>query len=242
MPFLPLEHPEALEAIAELLPPGRVLITGAIRREITDASGAELPIAARKAFNGLMAFDDAGNLVALYDKIHLVPFGEYLPLSRVLGAIGLSQLAHSYGAFTAGVTPRPILRIPGLPPALALICYEALFPGQIVQTSERPGVLFNVTNDGWFGDTTGPRQHYHQVRVRAVEEGLPLIRAANNGISAVIDGHGRVLQELPLDVRGVADSRLPVALAPTPYSRTGDFLFAMLCVIMLLGLGLDRRG
>ena len=97
-----------------------------------------------------------------------------------------------------------------------------------MQGAERPGLLVNVTNDGWFGDTTGPRQHLHQARVRAVEEGLPLVRAANNGISAAVDGYGRILARLDLDVRGTIDVALPAALAPPPYARLGDLLFLAL--------------
>ncbi len=241
MPFLPLEHPDALTAIADMLPAGRVLLTGALRRETAGLDGKPLPHGMRKAYNGLMGFDDEGRLIAQYDKIHLVPFGEYLPLSPVLGALGLSQLANKYGAFTPGAAPRPVLSVPGLPKLVGLVCYEALFPGDIVQGSERPGVLVNVTNDGWFGNTTGPYQHFHQVRVRAVEEGLPVIRVANNGISAIIDPLGRTRAVLGLNVRGVADATLPVALPPTPYGRLGDILFAGLCLLTLALLTVLRR-
>ncbi len=154
-----------------------------------------------------MVFGEGGQLTAIYDKIHLVPFGEYLPLQPLLEAIGLEQLTRLRGGFDIGVTPRPLLNVSGLAPLLRLICYEAIFPGAVVQGRERPGVIVNVTNDGWFGNTTGPRQHFHQTRVRAVEEGMPLIRAANNGISAVIDGYGRVRQWLGMNVHGVIDVR-----------------------------------
>ena len=223
MPFRPLEHPEALAAIAAMLPDGRQLITGAIRRESQAADGATL----QKAFNGLMVFRDDGSLSAVYDKIHLVPFGEYLPLEPILGAIGLSKLTAGRGSFSSGTAPRPLLAIPGLPPVLGLICYEVLFPGEIVQSAARPGLLINVTNDGWFGNTTGPRQHFHQTRVRAVEEGIPVIRAANNGISAVIDRNGRVLQSLGLNDRGVIDSPLPGGAALTPYAQFGSLWLAL---------------
>ena len=126
------------------------------------------------------------------------------------------------------MAPRPLLHVPGLPPPAPLICYEAIFPRAIVQGAERPGCMLNVTNDGWFGNTTGPRQHLHQARVRAVEEGLPLIRAANNGISAGVDGYGRILARLDLDVRGVIDVALPVALPPPLYARLGDAIFLVL--------------
>ncbi len=241
MPFMPLEHPEALRAIADLLPPDVLLLTGAMRREPAAANSDARPPAPRKAYNGLMVLDSEGRLVTLYDKIRLVPFGEYLPLSPVLSSIGLSHLANAYGAFSFGASPRPILNARGLPPFAVLVCYEALFPGDILQTEERPGLLVNVTNDGWFGNSTGPYQHFHQVRVRAVEEGLPIVRVANNGISAMIDGHGRTSSILSLNVRGVADSTLPVALPPTPYHRAGDMVLALLVIVTCFGLWAVRR-
>ena len=117
------------------------------------------------------------------------------------------------------------MHLPGLPALAPLICYEVIFPGAIVAGPERPSLLLNLTNDGWFGNTSGPRQHLQQARVRAVEEGLPLVRAANNGISAMVDAHGRVLVELGLDQRGSADAPLTAPLAPTPYVRFGDGIF-----------------
>jgi apolipoprotein N-acyltransferase len=228
MPFLPLDTPEALAAIGALLPEGTVLIAGALRAEQAPPKSPRLRI----FFNSLLVFGRGGVLLTLYDKIHLVPFGEFLPLRRVLEAIGLRQLTHVIGTFDFGVSPRPLLGIPGLPPTLPLICYEAIFPGALVQGAERPGVMVNVTNDGWFGNTTGPRQHLHQARVRAVEEGVPIIRAANNGVSAAFDGYGRPLGRIDLDVRGVIDVPLPTALQPPPYARFGDSIFF---TIWLLG-------
>ncbi len=223
MPFRPLEHPEALTAIAELLPDGGpVLLSGGLRVE-RDGSGNGMA----KAFNSLMAFDAAGRPAAIYDKIHLVPFGEYLPMQSILEAMGLQQLTKLRGGFASGPAPRPLLHLPGLPPLAGLICYEAIFPSAVVQGTERPGLIVNVTNDGWFGNTTGPRQHLFQARVRAVEEGVPLIRAANNGISAVIDAKGRVTGMLGLNVRGVLDAAIPPAAAPPPYARWGDLLFML---------------
>ena len=129
--------------------------------------------------------------------------------------------------------------MPRVPPFAPLICYEAIFPRAIVQGGERPAFLANVTNDGWFGNTTGPRQHLHQARVRAVEEGLPLLRAANNGITAVIDAHGRVLDRLDLDAVGVIDARLPEALPPTVYGRFGDIGFVLM---LMAGLAVVLAG
>jgi apolipoprotein N-acyltransferase len=221
MPFLPLDHPEVRATIGRALPPGTFLVTGALRAESAPPGSPR----ARRIFNSILVFGEEGSLAARYDKIHLVPFGEYLPLQSLLEAIGLQQLTRLRGGFDVGVSPRPLLYVPRLPPAAPLICYEAIFPSSVLQGTERPGVLLNVTNDGWFGDTTGPRQHLHQARVRAVEEGLPLVRAANNGISAAVDGYGRILARLDLDARGTIDVALPVPLAPPLYARLGDMLF-----------------
>lgn len=231
MPFLPLDTPAALQAIGQMLPDGTLLLAGALR-----ADGPITPDASRpRAFNSLIAFGSDGQPIAIYDKIHLVPFGEYLPLRPLLEGIGLQKLVGWRGGFSVGVSPRPLFEVPGLPPTGALICYEAIFPGAIVQSSRRPQVLINVTNDGWFGETTGPHQHFHQARVRAVEEGLPLIRVANNGITGVIDANGRVLARLNLNERGVIDTVLPGARPPPLYARFGDGLFALL---WLAGAGL----
>jgi len=127
-----------------------------------------------------------------------------------------------------------------LPPVGPLICYEAIFPAQVVQGPQRPGVLVNVTNDGWFGQTTGPRQHFHQARVRAVEEGAPLLRAANNGISGLVDPHGRILARIELDVAGTADVVLPAALTLPIYARFGDIVCLGLWVSIFLKLMIGR--
>lgn len=236
MPFFPLEAPKALEEIAAVLPSGVTLITGALRREDPSASAAQ-----SKVFNSILAFDDAATLKAQFDKIHLVPFGEYLPAEKMLTAFGLKKLTAGRGAFASGRFPRPLLTVAGLPPIAALVCYEVLFPQEIVQSGDRPGLLLNVTNDGWFGNSTGPRQHFHQSRVRAVEQGAPLVRAANNGISAVVDSHGRIIAELGMNVRGVIDSGLPKASAQPPYARYGDLIFAGLLIAAALAATLGRR-
>ena len=233
MPFLPLEHPEALAAIGDMLPEGTQLLSGALRLK---SPGHFAPGAAREGYNSLMVFSDAGAVRQIYDKIHLVPFGEYLPMQALLESIGLEQLTRWRGGFSTGVEPRPLLEIPGLPPVAGLICYEAIFPAAIVQGDGRPGLLVNITNDGWFGETTGPYQHFHQSRVRAVEEGVPLIRAANNGISAVVDARGRVVALLGLNVRGAIDSAVPASISPPVYARFGDCTFLALSLIFLLAM------
>jgi apolipoprotein N-acyltransferase len=232
MPFPPLEYPEALSAIGDLLPEGTVLIAGAIRIERTPAN----PPARPRFFNSLLVFGKGGLLLSLYDKILLVPFGEYLPLRPVLAALGLREIASREG-YSAGPTPRPLLAIPGLPAVVPLICYEAVFPGAVVQGPDRPALIVNVTNDGWFGNTTGPRQHLHQARVRAVEEGLPLVRAANNGVSAAFDAYGRILGQLDLNARGVLDVPLAASLQPPVYARFGEAIFAVIWLVGAVVLG-----
>jgi apolipoprotein N-acyltransferase len=241
MPFQPLKSPEALAMIGDLLPPSTFLVAGGLRTEDVPSTGLGIDEGPRrKAFNSLMAFGNVGGktgeLVALYDKSHLVPFGEYLPFQRALEKIGLRQLTQMRGGFTANSGVRAPFTVPGLPAFGPLICYEAIFPGEVMPVGARPAALLNVTNDGWFGNTTGPRQHLHQTRVRAVEEGLPLIRAANNGISAVIDAHGRIVARLGMNVRGSLDSALPVAADPTWYGRFGDRTFFALWALLAIVL------
>ena len=237
MPFFPLEAPQALDEIGGMLPPGVTLVTGALRRE-PSANEAAPP----KVFNSVLAFNDAATLIAQFDKIHLVPFGEYLPAEKMLTAFGLKKLTAGRGAFSSGPAPRQLMAVAGLPPIAALVCYEALFPQEIVQSGERPGLLLNVTNDGWFGNSTGPRQHFHQSRVRAVEQGVPLIRAANNGISAVVDANGRIIAELGMNVRGVIDSALPSIGSQPLYARYGDLIFAALLIAAAAVAAVGRRG
>lgn len=232
MPFRPLQSPEALTIIGEMLPPGRHLISGGLRTVEVDG--------ALEARNSLLVFGDGGKSVAIYDKIHLVPFGEYLPLKYWLEKIGLEQITRQRGGFGIGPQPRPLLNVPGLPPAGPLICYEAIFPAAVVQGRERPGLLLNLTNDGWFGNTTGPRQHLHQARVRAVEEGLPLVRAANNGISAMIAPSGRIVARLDMNVRGSLDAVLPKATSTPHYARFGDQLFFGAWLTVAFGLVFQR--
>jgi apolipoprotein N-acyltransferase len=243
MPFKPLEHPEALKAIGELLPPGAQLISGGLR--VTEVPAAPPGEPQRRAYNSMMVFDDAGSVSAIYDKVHLVPFGEYLPFQPVLEAIGLEQLTRMRGGFSSGLVPRPLLSVAGLPAVSSLICYEGIFPAAVVQRPERPGLIVNITNDGWFGNTTGPRQHLHQSRVRAVEEGVPLLRVANNGISAVVDSRGRLLHSLGMNVRGTIDSTLPPPRSPPLYTRLGDGAFILTSLAFLafaLVLGTRKPG
>lgn len=241
MPFFPLEAPLALEILANVLPRGTTLITGALRHDPILPPGSPITSETR-TLNSILVLSEGAKPIATYDKTHLVPFGEYMPYAETLASIGIEKLTHGRGSFATGPEPRPLMNIPGLAPALGLVCYEALFPGNVVQGSEHPGLMINVTNDGWFGETTGPYQHFHQARVRAVEEGAPLVRAANNGISAVVDPFGRVLQFLGIDVRGQIDSALPKALPLPPYARLGDWtLVAILALYATLNFALRKK-
>jgi len=176
----------------------------------------------RRIFNSYHAVDAQGRVTATYDKHHLVPFGEYLPWRGVLQRIGLDKLAHGAIDYQAG-TGQSALTLAGLPPVRVLVCYEVIFPNEIVASgAPRPGWLLNVTNDAWFGEISGPYQHFAIARFRAVEQGLPLVRAANTGISGLVDPFGRTVATIGLGQQGILDLALPKPLPPTIYARWGD--------------------
>jgi apolipoprotein N-acyltransferase len=233
-PFFLTREADAMAQIADLLPKGTVLITGSVR-------APDLPPGARitRAYNSIYVIDHDGSVLSVYDKLHLVPFGEYLPFQDWMEKLGFEQLTKVQGGFIAG-TRRRTMEIPNAPRALPLICYEAIFPGNVASSDDRPGWIINLTNDGWFGISTGPYQHLQQARLRAIEEGLPVVRAANTGISAVIDSLGRIVARLGLGVEGVLDSSLPSAIAPTVYARVGDLPAAIIVATALL-LAIRRR-
>jgi apolipoprotein N-acyltransferase len=233
-PFFLQREPDAMAQIADLLPPGTVLIVGAAR----PAGGAPTPGVVR-AYNSIYVIDHDGSILSVYDKMHLVPFGEYLPFQDFLESLGLMQLTKVRGGYIPGTSRKP-LSVPRAPPFLPLVCYEIVFPGEAVPRGERPGWLVNLTNDGWFGRSSGPYQHLQQARVRAIEEGLPLVRAANTGVSAVIDPLGRIIASLPLGTEGVLDAALPRPIEPTFYARFGDGP-AHLLVLAALAVVLWRR-
>lgn len=232
-PFFLTREPDALAQIAALLKPGTELVTGAVRQASPSPSGHV------RAYNSVYVIDPDGSIRDIYDKVHLVPFGEYLPFQRLLEKFGLQQLTKVAGGFLSGERRRA-MDVPGAPKMLPLICYEAIFPGSAVPRDERPGWIVNVTNDGWFGISTGPYQHFQQARVLAIAEGLPMVRAANTGISAVIDPLGRVVRSLPLGVEGVLDSDLPLAIEPPPFVKIGDYAALLLVVVSLLIVGRRR--
>jgi apolipoprotein N-acyltransferase len=234
-PFFLTREPDAMAQIAALLPKGTVLITGSVR-------APDVPPGTRitRAYNSIYVIDHDGNVLSVYDKLHLVPFGEFLPYQDLMEKLGFVQLTKVQGGFIPG-TVRRTMDIPRAPRALPLICYEAIFPGDVAARDDRPGWIVNLTNDGWFGITTGPYQHLQQARMRAIEQGLPLVRAANTGISAVIDPVGRIVARLGLGLEGVLDSGLPSAISPTIYARAGDIPAAVLVIAALIFV-IRRRG
>jgi apolipoprotein N-acyltransferase len=231
-PFLLARTPEALAEIGGLLPQGVTLLTGAARLQDDDGEN--------RIFNSLQMLGDDGSVLASYDKMHLVPFGEFLPFQPFLESLGLRQLTRLPGGFSAGDAPRNLTLPNGLKTG-PLICYEAIFSTGIVDPAERPDVLVNVTNDGWFGDTPGPRQHLAQARVRAIEQGLPMLRAANTGISAIIDPYGRVVAALPVGAEGILDGNVPAALEAPLFARRGLLVVLALYVATIVGAVVTRR-
>ena len=242
-PFILARDPQALAQIGAALPAGAVLITGAARVEESTALQGRVGDNLRY-FNSVQIVASGGAILESADKVHLVPFGEYLPFRKWFDQIGLRQFVHIPGGFDAGQR-RKALRAPGLPDIAPLVCYEAIFPGEVTPegSAARPGLLLNVTNDGWFGRTPGPYQHLAQARLRAIEEGLPLVRAANTGVSAVVDPYGRILAQLPLGVDAVLDAPLPQRIEPTVFARWPWISPLVLCgAALMLGflLGLRR--
>jgi len=232
VPFLLADSADALLAIADLLPEGTTLLAGSAR--LVDSRDAQGRLTAEHIYNSLLVIDDKAQILGSYDKIHLVPFGEYLPFQDFMESLGIMQLTGVRGGFSAGTGPR-VLSIPGAPLASPLICYEIIFPDDVTDKAQRPGWLLNVTNDAWFGASAGPYQHFHQAQLRAVEQGLPVARAANTGISAIIDPYGRVVAELGLGKEGVVDGLLPKALPPTPFVRWGSLIEGLALVGALCG-------
>jgi apolipoprotein N-acyltransferase len=227
------------DAILRALKPGQTLILGGYR--VADAN-LDPPV----VFNSLAAFRRQGDdltPLGLYDKFRLVPFGEFLPFDALAGRLGIKTFVHVGDGFTAGPRPRP-LKLAGLPTVQPLICYEALYPGftreGAAASGLRPAWIVNISNDAWFGATSGPWQHLNIASYRAIEEGLPMVRATPTGVSAVIDAFGRSVASLPERALGVIDRRLPPALGPTPFSRFGDMPFAIM-VAGSLAFGRWRR-
>ncbi|WP_147111439.1 apolipoprotein N-acyltransferase [Tateyamaria sp. syn59] len=227
LPYLLDQAQPALDVIADAAR-GAPVVLGIQREE------------AGQYYNSLVTLDATGQVTQVYDKHHLVPFGEYMPLPWLFRRLGIQSIADRVdGGYTPGPGPQ-LLDMGPLGTALPLICYEAVFAHDIGASSARPDFLMQLTNDAWFGMRSGPQQHLAQAQMRAIEQGLPLIRAANTGISAVIDPKGRITASLPLNEAGYLDARLPAPGAPTLYSRTGDLPWVLLVLSGLIGAVLHR--
>lgn len=195
----------------------------------------------RRFYNSLIVLGRGGELRSLYDKTHLVPFGEYVPLGNLMARFGIHGLAaNEGGGYSPGQGGR-VIDLPGIGPATPLICYEGIFAEELHRTDPRPRLMVLITNDAWFGSRSGPYQHLAQARMRAIEQGLPMVRAANTGVSAMIDARGRVTHALPLDQAGAIDAHLPPALSPTPYARTGELPVLLLLALVTAALIFPRR-
>jgi apolipoprotein N-acyltransferase len=216
----------ALRLLQDLVRGHGLLFAGADRRTPLDDPHIQV-------WNSLQVIG-AGGIVATYDKRHLVPFGEYMPLRPLLSVIGLRKLTDGTIDFSRGNGPA-VLAVPGLPPVRPLICYEDVFADEVGDGAGRPEWLLNVSNDAWFGISSGPYQHLAMSRFRAVEQGVPLVRATTTGLSAIVDPYGRIVQRLGLDRSGIIDGALPRALDPTLYSRFGD-LTVLALIVMIFGI------
>jgi apolipoprotein N-acyltransferase len=236
VPFLFTERPDALAKLGEVLDKGQLLHTGAVRAEAGVGDGPRF-------YNSILAIDGSGEIVDAVDKLHLVPFGEYVPFQALLGRLGIDKLVELPGPFSAG-SERHTIKLPNGAGALPFICYEIIFPGEGDGEAARSDLIVNVTNDAWFGNTPGPYQHFRQAEVRAVELGLPLIRAANNGISAAVDAHGRILDALAINAVGVLDVDFRLERGRNPRvgtPRENGFLIIILVGVAAAAMKLTSR-
>ncbi len=229
VPYSVPGRPELLSMLRHAVPPDGILIGGALRRgQAASLDGG--PPARPVVWNSLFVLDQSGRILPGYDKMHLVPFGEYVPFQDILP---IEKLTDGAVGFSFGDGPRR-LDVPGLPALSPLICYEVIFPGQVVEPDSRPSWILNITNDAWYGYSAGPFQHFAAARLRAVEEGLPVVRVANTGISGIIDGYGRTLKSIKLETTGVLDGALPKELPVTLFARYGVKIPLLICLGIFL--------
>lgn len=219
--------PDITRFIARHMPKESVMIAGNLR--VTETNGK------MQFYNSVEMMNDKAEVLATYDKHHLVPFGEFIPFRDKIGIKPIAAAVSGIGDFTRGSGPATI-KANGAPAFSPLICYEVLFPNEAVNKNERPEWIVNSTNDAWYGNSSGPYQHLDTTRMRAIEHGLPVARAANTGISAMIDPMGRVIDSKPLMTTGFVDAYLPQSLPPTLYDRFGDLIFALGLFILILPL------
>jgi apolipoprotein N-acyltransferase len=235
IPFVLTDNPDALVRIAEVLEDDQVLVAGAVR---TESAGSGTP---PRYYNSIYVIDGKGQIVGAADKVHLVPFGEYMPFEDFFSSWGIDAVAAMPGGFSGAREHKP-LALPSGTSFYPLICYEAIFPAEITESARSTNALLNVTNDAWFGNSPGPYQHFHQARIRAVETGLPLIRGANSGISAIVDAKGRILLGLSYNADSVIDATLPGKYVSNQDSRLWNLRFPVLIVMVFLVAAISRFG
>jgi apolipoprotein N-acyltransferase len=228
-----LHRGDAPSIIAEVIGPRDLLLLGGME------AATPPPGVAAADYNSLYVLGPGGRILGRYDKAHLVPYGEYLPMRPFLTMLGLSRLVPGDGDILAGPGPRT-LALPGFGRMGGQICYEIAFSGEVVDRANRPDFIFAPSNDAWFG-AWGPPQHFAQARLRALEEGLPVIRSTPTGVSGVIDAEGRVVARLPQHEEGVIDTRLPSAAAPTLFARFGNLLPLAFALLLVAGAIAVRR-
>ena len=192
-------------------------------------------------YNALVLLDPSGTVTAVYDKTHLAPFGEYMPFGDLLSRFGIHGLAATEGSGWSAGSGLALIDVPGIGPVLPLICYEGIFAEEVNAVHGRARLMVLITNDAWFGTDSGPYQHFALARLRAIEQGLPLARVANTGISGVIDAKGRVLGQIGLGQQGALDLPLPASLPPTFYTKVGDWPVLVLLALLTLGLIAPKR-
>lgn len=235
IPFYLSQNPPALARIARMLPRNTLLITGAPRQGFAESADPE----ANPGYNSILAIDHDGQIVGAYDKTHLVPFGEYLPFPRFFRSLGISQFVPGANGWATGDERRAFVA-PHTPPFLPLICYEAIFSGDMGAAVAKSQFMLNVTNDAWFDGSIGPQQHFDHARVRAVEEGLSLVRVANTGITAMVDPLGRVTARLQPEKPGVLDTVPDLPVGPTLFVRWRHWPLLIFLVLSFAGLALAR--
>ncbi len=236
VPFLFSERPDALVAIGEALEDGQMLIAGVVREENVSSTDSIY-------YNSVVSINDKGEIVDAIDKVYLVPFGEYIPFANLAAMIGLTQLVSGPMNFVAGTNRHP-MTLPGGLKAATFICYEIIFPDIVAVDAASSEIMVNITNDAWFGDTPGPYQHFRQSQIRAFENRMPILRAANTGISGIIDQSGRVVDALAMNVRGTIDVSLPMTIfgaALVPFSRVNGFLIVFFVAIAAISLKFRHR-
>ena len=235
VPFILTDHPDALARIGDMLKDGQVLVTGAVRAE--DQGAGQPP----RFYNSVYLIDDKGQILSASDKVHLTPFGEYVPYEGVLRRFGFDNLISLPGGFSAA-PQRSLLTLPSGLGLYPLICYEIIFPDEVEIPPGRVSAVINLTNDAWFGATPGPFQHFQQARLRAVETGLPLVRSANSGISAVVDPLGRIVAGAALDARGAVDSTFGVSNVSIWNNADRNLNFWLVILAVALAAGVSRVG